>query len=377
MILPGATLGVLGGGQLGRMFSVAARTMGYRVMVLDPDAHSPAAQFADTHVCASYDDERALSDLADQCAAITTEFENVPAATLHFLSGLGTVRPAPAAVAIAQDRISEKHFLREHGFPVGRFAVIESAADIATASAAIAYPAILKSSRLGYDGKGQIHLSSASDLHAAFVRLGSVPCVIEERIDLAVEVSAIVARTQRGDIATFPVVENEHRNGILDVSIAPARVEPSISSHVAAIASAIAERLHYCGVLAVEFFVPRNGGVLVNEIAPRPHNSGHYTLDACVADQFEQQVRTLCDLPLADTRLLSPAVMVNLLGDQWRGGSPPPWQRLLAYPQARLHLYGKQTARPGRKMGHFTCLAPEVDEALAVALSIRQALSQD
>lgn len=374
MILPGATLGVLGGGQLGRMFAVAARTLGYRVAVLDADPDSPAAQFADVHLCAPYDDERALQALATQCAAITTEFENVPAHTLHVLGGLGIVRPPPAAVAIAQDRISEKRFLREHGFPVGRFAVIETETHVAAAAAAVGYPAILKSSRLGYDGKGQVPVAAAHAVAGAFAKLGRVPCVLEERIDLAVEISAIIARRASGEVVAFPVAENEHTDGILDVSIVPARVKSALAKEAIAITTAIAERLHYCGVLALEFFVSRDGQLLVNEMAPRPHNSGHYTVDACVTSQFEQQVRTLCDLPLGDARLLSPAVMVNILGDMWRGGQPPAWDQVLTHPQTKLHLYGKRAARPGRKMGHFTCLAPEVDQALALALSIRQAL---
>ena len=365
MILPGSTLGVLGGGQLGRMFTVAARTMGYAVWVYDPDPASPAAAIADRHICAPFGDTQALMDFGRACAAITTEFENVPADTLRRLGEHCPVRPGADAVAITQDRIAEKRFLRRTGVPVARFFAIESPADVAVAAQCVVMPAILKRSRLGYDGKGQIPIAHESELPGAFAALGSVPCVLEQRLALELEISAIVARDAAGHIAAFPVAENRHRHGILDMSIVPARVAADLAQQASEIAGALAEALQYCGVLTVEFFVVE-GGLVVNELAPRPHNSGHYTLDACVTDQFEQQVRALCGLPLGETRLLTPAAMVNVLGDVWAGGMPA-WDALLAQPATKLHLYGKNEPRAGRKMGHFTCLAPSADEAVAIA----------
>lgn len=373
MILPGATLGVLGGGQLGRMFVTAARTMGYRVQVFDPDAESPAGRVADLHLRADFGDTSALAEFGRSCAAVTTEFENVPAAALRLLSGLCVVRPSADAVAIAQDRAAEKRFIQAAGIDVAPFVVIESRNAIAAVSDAVAFPAILKRSRFGYDGKGQIVVARAADLDDAFVQLGEVACVLEQRLALASEISVIVARDEAACVA-FPPAENRHRNGILDISIVPARVSNRHIERATALAKQIAERLDYYGVLAVEFFITQDDRLYVNELAPRPHNSGHYTLDACVTDQFEQQVRTLCGLALGDTRLLSPAVMVNLLGDVWRGTDltqAPAWDLVLKVPHVKLHLYGKAEARSGRKMGHYTCLAPTVDEALRCAEAVR------
>lgn len=370
MILPGAMLGILGGGQLGRMFTVAARTMGYQVTVLDPDPDSPAAHFADVHIVAGFSDRSALEQLGKTCAAISTEFENVPADTLHFLAQFCTVRPAAEPVAVAQDRITEKSYLAANGFPCARFAVIHSRQDIIQAMQQIGAPALLKVSQFGYDGKGQARVSSIEEALAAFDEMGAAPCVLEELLPLEREVSVVLARGADGQTAAYPVAENQHRDGILDVSIAPARISDDLALKATQTAVALAEHLDYCGVLAVEFFVLQGARLLINEMAPRPHNSGHYTLDACVTNQFEQQVRTLCGLPLGDTRLLTPSVMVNLLGDLWGEGAPQ-WGRLLNHPQTKLHLYGKREARPGRKMGHYTCVDASVDRALAVALEIK------
>jgi len=373
MILPGATLGVLGGGQLGRMFAYAARVLGYHVIVLDPDPHSPAAQFADAQICANYDDRAALLELANQCAAVTTEFENVPAQSLELLATLCTVRPAASAVAIAQDRITEKSYLAEQGFPVTPFAVVRTEQELHEALSSIPAPAILKRSRLGYDGKGQAPVTNLEHAVTAFHMLGDEPCVLEQRVSLEKEISVIVARGADGETACFPVVENQHQDGILDVSIVPARISEALAKQAADMAIKLTERLKYCGVLAVEFFVIADDRLLINEIAPRPHNSGHATLDACVTSQFEQQVRTLCGLPLGSTRLLSPVVMVNLLGDLWADGEPH-WEKLLQHKQVKLHLYGKSEPRPGRKMGHFTCLDESLEQALETALDSKAQL---
>jgi 5-(carboxyamino)imidazole ribonucleotide synthase len=372
MIFPDAMLGMLGGGQLGRMFTLAAHGMGYRVTVLDPDPLSPAGAIADVHLKAAYQDREALQQLADTCAAVTTEFENVPAQSLRWLASHCAVRPAGEAVAVAQDRIREKAFFLACDLGVAPYAVIESEADLACADAAL-YPGILKRARFGYDGKGQARVADAAEARKAFHEMGGETCVLEQRIPLKCEISAVVARGADGAASSFPVAENRHRMGILDVSVVPARVARALARRAAQWALKIAEKLDYCGVLAVEFFVTGDDALLVNEMAPRPHNSGHFTIDACATSQFEQQVRTLCGLPLGDARLLSPVVMVNLLGEAWQHGQPP-WERVLELPQAKLHLYGKHEARPGRKMGHYTVLDQSADAALEKALGVRAAL---
>ena len=375
MILPGATLGVLGGGQLGRMFVVAARTMGYRVIVLDPDPESPAGEFATEHLCADYQDRAALERLAKSCAAVTTEFENVPAATLEWLAKKCVVRPGAKALAIAQDRIHEKTFLRDHGFPTATFAVVRSRDDLEAALKHTGLPALLKVSRFGYDGKGQAGVRSLEEARAAFESFARESCVLEQRVSLAAELSVVLARGADGAVAAFPVGENTHQRGILDTTVVPARVAAALAALAAATAQEIAAKLEYVGVLAVEFFVTREDRLLVNEIAPRPHNSGHYTLDACVTSQFEQQVRALCGLPLGDPALLRPAVMANLLGELWTLGEPR-WEAILREPRAKLHLYGKREARPGRKMGHYTCLGDTLAQAWADVRRIKQVLSR-
>jgi 5-(carboxyamino)imidazole ribonucleotide synthase len=375
MIFPDAMLGMLGGGQLGRMFTLAAHSMGYRVAVLDPDRFSPAGAIADVHLKAAYQDREALQQLADSCVAVTTEFENVPADSLRWLAAHCTVRPTGDSVAVAQDRIREKRFLVQNGFDVAPYAAIERIDDIDRLDPAL-LPGILKRARFGYDGKGQVRVVTPGDVRAAFVTLGSEACVLEKEVSLACEVSVVAARGADGATKSFPVAENQHRNGILDMSIVPARVSPALAQQAAGCAQAVAVKLGYCGVLAVEFFVTTEGALLVNEIAPRPHNSGHYTIDACATSQFEQQVRTLCGLPLGETRLLAPVVMVNLLGDVWQRGQPA-WDAVFGCAEAKLHLYGKHEARPGRKMGHYTVLGTHADDALAKALAVRAKLCPD
>lgn len=374
MILPGATLGMLGGGQLGRMFTLAARTMGYRVIVLDPDPESPAGALASEHVRADYEDSAALDHLARACAAVTTEFENVPAATLATLARRCVVRPGSRAVATTQNRITEKTFLRDHGFATAPFAVVRTEAELTAALKQVGAPAILKVARFGYDGKGQALVKNLRDAEAAWETMRREPCVLEKRVKLDTEISVVLARAIDNEVALYPVIENSHVNGILDVSVVPARISSARAAAAQTLAKRLAAKLEYVGVLAVEFFIS-GGKLLVNEIAPRPHNSGHFSIDACVTSQFEQQVRALCGLPLGDTRLLSPVAMVNLLGDLWVNGAPR-WEQILRSPRAKLHLYGKREALPARKMGHYTCLARTPAKARNEALALRRSLAR-
>lgn len=372
MILPGATLGVLGGGQLGRMFALAARVMGYGVVVLDPDPLSPAGQVADVHLKAPYTDAVALMRMGELCQAVTTEFENVPAGSLEMLARRTYVAPSPRIVQLAQDRLHEKACADEFGCDTAPYANIEDEGGLVHAWAQLTGPALLKTRRLGYDGKGQMRVDDLDELVSAHAAFGGVPCVLEGLLPLEREFSVILARNGLGETAFFPLAENLHRQGILDMSIVPARLPDTVADTARQMALRIAEGLDYVGVLAVEFFLLGDGRVVFNEMAPRPHNSGHYTLDACVTDQFEQQVRAVCGLPLGDTRLLTPVVMVNLLGDVWAHG--PRWEALLSHPGVKLHLYGKAEPRPGRKMGHYNCLAPNLDAALELAEITRRAL---
>lgn len=366
MILPGATLGMLGGGQLGRMFTTAAQTMGYNVIVLDPDTNSPAGIIAEQHICAKYTDEAALSQLAGLCDAITTEFENIPASTLAFLESKTVVHPSSKALAATQNRINEKQFIASLGIPVAPFVAIRTTTDIDKADETIIFPAILKVASFGYDGKGQVVCLTKEDVYAAFESLNQVECVLEQRINLEREVSTVLARSQSGEVSNFPVAENVHVNGILHSTTVPSQIAQSQAETAIQMADKIANNLAYVGVMAVEFFVSKEGNILVNEIAPRPHNSGHFTLDACETSQFEQQVRMLCGLPSGNCKLTSPVVMINILGDVW-GRSVPHWDTLLSKPANNLHLYGKKEARVGRKMGHFNVLASTVDQAQMIA----------
>jgi 5-(carboxyamino)imidazole ribonucleotide synthase len=374
MIAPGAFLGLLGGGQLGRMFTMAAQSMGYRVMVLDPGRHSPAGHVADRHVWSDYLDPTALAELGRCCSAITTEFENVPAEALERLAHSCVVSPAAASVAVAQDRIREKRFLAASGLRTAPFAVVEQRDDLHDGLDPELLPGILKRSRFGYDGKGQARVQTAEQVCAAFVALGEEPCVLERMLPLVLELSVVVVRGFDGEMATFPVAENVHAHGILDYCIAPARVPAALAAEARDAAITVAEALDYRGVLCVEFFVVEGGRLIANEIAPRPHNSGHYSIDACVTSQFEQQVRVMAGLPLGDTSLHCPAVMVNILGGAWHTGEPQ-WARVLAHPRVKLHLYGKREPHPGRKMGHYTVLGDDLERNLALALEIQRALA--
>ncbi len=379
VILPGttatgqqSTLGVMGGGQLGRMFVQAAQSMGYFTAVLDPDPASPAGLVSHFHIQTDYLDEQGLAQLMQRCAAITTEFENVPAPALFTLGAHRPVAPGADAVAIAQDRIQEKAHFERCGVPVAPYAVIETAADLAGVGADL-FPGILKTARLGYDGKGQIRVGSRAELAAAWDSLKNVACVLEKMLPLAAECSVIVARGWNGEMVHFPPQLNLHRAGILAVTqvFEGNMPVPSVERSISATRS-IAEGMQYVGVLCVEFFVLADGSLVVNEMAPRPHNSGHYTLDACDVSQFELQVRTLTGLPLVPPRQHSPAIMLNLLGDLWfdAAGKPvtPAWSEVLALPGTHLHLYGKLQARQGRKMGHLNITGASVEEVRATAL---------
>ncbi|HSP28800.1 MAG TPA: 5-(carboxyamino)imidazole ribonucleotide synthase [Ilumatobacteraceae bacterium] len=371
-IVPPATLGILGGGQLGRYAVMAAASMGYRTLVLDPDPSAPAGLLAHEHLVAAYDDPDALRRLAFECDAVTTEFENPPAAALDELAATVVVAPSPDALRVAQDRIAEKRFLVENGFPVGRHQVLVGDDPVVDASL-VELGAIVKTARLGYDGKGQRVVVGVAETLAAWAELDGVDCVVEERLELETELSVIVARTASGQVEAWPVAENRHVDGILDLSIVPAAVPAKLADRAMGVAMAIADALGYVGVLAVELFVV-GGELLVNELAPRPHNSGHWTLDASATSQYEQQVRAVCGLGLGSTAMTAPAIaMVNLLGDLWEGGDPD-WRVVFDDPNAKLHLYGKSQARPGRKMGHLTVTAPAGHVAATRALELRAAV---
>ena len=372
-LAPGATLGVMGGGQLGRMFVQAAQQMGYFTAVLDPDPASPAGWVAHHHVQAEYLDEQGLAQLMQRSAAITTEFENVPAATLVTLGAHRTVAPGADAVAICQDRALEKAHFRRCGVPCAPHAVIESEAQADAVDAAL-LPGILKTARLGYDGKGQARVATRAELVSAWNAMGRVTCVLERRLALAAEISVIVARGADGAMVHLPVQRNLHRDGILAVTTVPADVERPTEAQAVEAASRIAESMGYVGVLCVEFFILADGALVANEMAPRPHNSGHYSIDACDVSQFELQVRTLTGAPLPVPRLHSPAVMLNLLGDLWSRPDgaqvEPNWAAVLALPGVHLHLYGKTQPRRGRKMGHLTVTAATAPAARDTALRV-------
>lgn len=375
MLPAGSWVGCLGGGQLGRMFVHAAQAMGYKVLVLDPDGNGPAAQAADDVVVAAYDDAAAIAQFGERVAAVTTEFENVPAASLEALAAMVPTRPSAAAVRIAQDRRLEKRFFSEHGLPVGQFAAVGRAEDLRDAPGAL-FPGILKTATLGYDGKGQQRVTSSTQALLAWMSMKQTPCVLEALIPFELEISVLVARSADGDVRVWPVQENQHVNGILDLTIVPARIDELLREKAQTLAKRLVTSLDYVGVLCVEMFVTKDG-VLVNEIAPRPHNSGHYTIEACVTSQFEQQVRVLVDAPLGDTAQVCAAVMVNVLGDVWFDAAKamqPAWAEVLALPGTHLHLYGKAEPRRARKMGHITCTAATVGQALETAAAVKRVL---
>ena len=372
-ILPGATLGVLGSGQLGRMFAIAARRMGYRVHTLSPDTDSPTGQVADVEVTADYNDREAVSRFARQVSVVTFEFENVPSETTAVVAQFAPVRPAGQVLHITQHRLREKTYLSERGFPVTPFRAVTSAEELQSAIGELGCPAVLKTAGWGYDGKGQIKIQSADEAASAWLQLGTSEAILESFVKFRLEVSVVAARGMDGEFAHFGVLENSHLNHILDVTVAPARIPPTIAAEAEAIARGVLEALDVVGVLCVEMFLTHDDRLLINELAPRPHNSGHLTFDANITSQFEQQVRAICGLPLGSTELLRPAAMANLLGDVWAIGEPC-WAEALKFPEIKLHLYGKASARPGRKMGHLTAFADSADEAERIVREARRRL---
>jgi 5-(carboxyamino)imidazole ribonucleotide synthase len=373
VIGPGSTLGVLGSGQLGRMFTIAARRMGYRVHTFSPDEDTPTGQVADLEVSASFEDIDALRAFARHVDVVTFEFENVPIEAIDAVEELAPVRPSGVALHMAQQRAREKTFLADRGFPTAPFARAATLDELWDAVALVGTPAIVKTAAYGYDGKGQHSVITPADVGHIWSAIGHQEAIVEKRISLQAEISVVAARSMEADVAHFPVFENRHRDHILDLTTTPAAVPPAVARRAVEIAHAILEELQYVGVLCVEFFVSTDGALLVNELAPRPHNSGHLTIDAAATSQFEQQVRAVCGLPLGSAELWRPAAMANLLGDLWLGGEPN-WAAACRLPDVKLHLYGKSQARPGRKMGHLTATARTVDEAQDRVLTARDAL---
>jgi len=365
-ILPGSAIGVLGSGQLGRMFAIAARRMGYRVHTLSPDEDTPTGQVADLEVNAPYEDLDAIAKFASNVSVVTFEFENVPAPTAAAAERRAPVRPAGHILHTTQHRLREKTFLSNAGLPLTPFRRVASLEDLAKAASEIGLPAILKTAGFGYDGKGQHRIASPTDFPAAWQTVSQSESVLEAFVDFDREISVVAARSAEGAFIHYGAIENQHRNGILHISLAPARVPDSVTREAVEITRTVLEALDVVGVLCVEFFVTKDGRLLINELAPRPHNSGHFTFDASVTSQFEQQLRAVCGLPLGAPTQLCPSAMINLLGDQWTKGEPN-WPAATAISNVKLHLYGKLAPRPGRKMGHLTALAPTIDQALADA----------
>ena len=351
-ILPGGTVGILGGGQLGRMLAMEAHRMGYRVGIFDPIPHCPGAQVADFHIQSEFTNGQGLGDFVRQVDVVTIETELVPSALLADIEATRATRPANQILALVQDRLLQRTFLEDHHFPQTTFANVTDPASLAQARNTVAFPGILKTRHSGYDGKGQIHIAEPGALTDAWQSLHSAPCLLESLVPFQKELSIVLARGLDGDIRIFPLAENVHQKNILHATRVPAQVDEKVHSRAEALAASLAEKLHYCGVMAVEFFFLADQTLLINEISPRPHNSGHFTWGGCVTSQFEQHLRAICGLPLGDPSLLQPVLMVNLLGDLWQHGNPH-WEHLLMNPYVRLHLYGKEHPRPGRKMGHF------------------------
>jgi 5-(carboxyamino)imidazole ribonucleotide synthase len=379
-ILPGSTIGCLGGGQLGRMFALAARKMGYRVHTVDPTPDSPTGQISDREYNVPFDDIGTLLQFAKGVDVVTYEFENIPVVALDALAPHVTLRPGRDVLYTTQNRRREKEFLQQNGFPLAPFRVVNNEKELGTAVQVIGFPSVLKTADFGYDGKGQQKITTDTNLTEVWRHHGERTGVVEAWIPFAAELSVVVARGVTAipgeyQVQAFPPTLNEHENHILATSIAPATLADSILARAQSIASEIATRLDVVGLLAVEFFLTKRGELLVNELAPRPHNSGHYSFDACVTSQFEQQLRAVCGLPLGQTRLLSPVIMHNLLGDLWANGAPD-WSSLLALPGLRLHLYGKSEPRPGRKMGHYCILSPTLEEALELDAQAQKLLGR-
>ena len=372
MIEPDSVLGMLGGGQLGRMFSLAAADMGYRVWVFDPNEQSPAGEVSCRHIQADYDDREALQEFGEGSAVITTEFENIPAETLRYLQKFSKVCPNPDAVNIAQNRTREKTFVNDLGIPTSPFVQVNSLKDLEQ-SDHLKWPCILKTAQFGYDGKGQQIVSDPDEARKAFISLGGTPCILEEKVSLQCEISVVMGRNQAGEVCYFPVAENQHQDGILHISSVPAGVSPELQTYACEIAHRIAEALDYIGIITVEYFVDQNNQLLVNEIAPRVHNSGHYTMDACNISQFEQQVRMICGWTPSDTANHTAVAMVNILGDAWKDGVLPA-AKLFDDVNVKLHLYGKRGAKPGRKMGHFNVLGENVKDTRQHAQQVYQKL---
>jgi 5-(carboxyamino)imidazole ribonucleotide synthase len=372
VIPPGSTVGLLGGGQLGRMFALAARRMGYRVHTYEPSPDSPAGQISDREFNGSYADWDLLETFVQSVDVVTFEFENIPAEVVDRISRSKPVHPRSEVLHICQNREREKSFLRTHRYPHARFAVVSDQAELEGALGSIGAPAVLKSADFGYDGKGQQKIEPGDRLdHAGTAASRSV---LEKWISFDRELSVICARDSQGRVSVFPAAENVHTHQILDYSIVPARIDPAVQNLAQSMARNIAGDLDVVGLIAVEFFLTRDNELMVNELAPRPHNSGHYTVDACLTSQFEQQLRAVCGLPFGSPDLLRPIVMVNLLGDLWKDGEQPDWRPILKDPYAKLHLYGKLEGRPGRKMGHFCVIRETVEQALAEALQIKEEL---
>lgn len=371
------TIGIFGGGQLGRMLAMAARALDLRTVSLDPVLDCPASQVTDRHIAADYDNLGAARELAERSDVVTYEFENVDATAIEAISELKPVYPSPSVLRVCQDREIEKSTMRELGIGVPEFRVVRSGAEASEAVRFIGMPVVMKTTRWGYDGKGQLVVRDAGDAVGAFEGLGGsmdAPVIVEGFVDFEMEVSVVCARHLSGEMRAFPVSENVHVNGILDTSIVPARCSDAVRDQAVRVAMRIAEGLDVIGLIAVEMFVTRDGEVLVNELAPRPHNSGHYTIEGCETSQFEQQARILAGMPLGDVSLRSPTVTVNLLGDVWEAaGGSPDWGAVLAMPRTHLHLYGKSEYRLGRKMGHITVSGETVEEALMVAKAARDA----
>lgn len=377
MIPPGSAVGLLGSGQLGRMFAIAARQMGYRVHIYSPESDTPAGQVGDIEISAPYEDLARVGEFARGVSVVTFEFENIPSLTSEAVAAKAPVRPAGEILHVTQQRLREKRFLSSGGFPVAPFREIQSLADLESAAIEIGFPLVLKTAAFGYDGKGQRRMAGAAEMRAAFAGLGGAVGVAEGWIDYDCEISVIVARGADGAVSVFPPFENSHRRHILDWTVAPARVPEAVAREADAMARAIAATLGLVGLLTIEFFCSRSGRLIVNELAPRTHNSGHLTIDAAETSQFEQQLRAVCCLPLGSPRLREAAAMANLLGDLWdANGASPDWSAALAIPGVKLHLYGKAEARPGRKMGHLTATAETPNAALTKVLEARHRLEK-
>ncbi len=371
--LPGSTVGVMGGGQLGRMFAIAARRMGYRVHTFSPEEDTPTGQLADREVAARYDDAEAVRDFARGIDVLTFEFENIPTQTIEWAAEFCEVRPSANVLHICQHRLREKQFLSGAGLPLPRFAPVNSATELADALQHLGTPAVLKTAAFGYDGKGQRKIGLREDPAKVWEEFGGTPAVLEQFVEFEKEVSVIVARGIDGKMAAYPVCENMHRHHILDVTVVPAAIPPDVDVQARVLAGEVAEKLGLIGLLAVEMFLLKDGSLLINELAPRPHNSGHFSFDASITSQFEQQLRAVSGLPLGSTESLRPAAMVNLLGDLWANGEPD-WAAAAALPEVKLHLYGKSGPRPGRKMGHLVAFGRTGEEAARAAQAARAAL---